>query len=880
MIGHKRVQELDVLLADLVDVERQRRGVAHDDGAVIAVAGGRILLALPAHARHPDEVDVTVDEVHHVAVAHLGRVAHTLGRHGLDARLVGLFARLIGQLHTKAQARKERMPEGVVLVHVECARDTHGAARGLVGAQHLAVKEQLVFLFEEVGGLGLLLFVTGALLAAVAGNEAPAAAKVVDGKLAVVRATAAADMLLRHGEVRDVFGRKNGRGAVRAGAIAGEQGRTVGAHAAGDVGAHGVNAGELLKRAQRGIGHKGAALDDHLAADLLGIAQLNDLEQSILDDGIGQAGRDVAHRGAFLLRLLDARVHKDRAATAQVDRGLGMDGGVGERVHVHVHRDGEALDKATATRRAGLVEHDVLDYTVLDAQALHVLAANVQNKLDAGQERLGAAQVRNGLDLAGVGLEGFDEQCLAIAGSGHVADGAAGGNVVVEIGHDDLGRAQDVAVVVAVPGVQQLTVLAHERGLHGGGAGVDADEHASGVAFELALGDDLCVVAGLELGKVLVGGKERIQTLDLGTLRVTQGIDGLDELRERAELIGLVRHGGAARHKQVSVLGHDTVLLVQVEREVEAVAQLGEVLQRAAQEGDVAADGTAARQTRDGLGHDSLEDGGGHVLGAGALVEQRLDVGLGKNAAAAGNGIDGGGVGREFVKAAGVSVQQGCHLIDERARAAGAGAVHALLNAIIEVDDLGVLAAQLDGDIGGRDEGLDGTLAGDDLLDKLQVEPLGQQQATRAGNGAGHLGRRQHGHSALEQVAGAGTDVGVVALVLGVDNLVVVVEHGELNGGGAHVDAQVQVAVGVAGVEDRAFGGVGGGYGLSGGGGLAGNGRLPCRVLGIGNCLGDLLGSGSRGLLRGVHHGGRGLACGSDHAVLDALDEFAHCLSS
>ena len=83
----------------------------------------------------------------------------------------------------------------------------------------------------------------------------------------------------------------------------------------------------------------------------------------------------------------------------------------------------------------------MLDNAVLDAQTLHVLAANVQNKLDAGQERLGAAQVRNGLDLAGVGLEGFDEQCLAIAGSGHVADGAAGRDMVVEIGHDDLGRA-------------------------------------------------------------------------------------------------------------------------------------------------------------------------------------------------------------------------------------------------------------------------------------------------------------------------------------------------------------------------------------------------------------------------------------------------------
>ena len=880
VIGHKRVQELDVLLADLIDVERQRRGVAHDDGAVVTVAGGRILLALPAHARHPDKVDIAVDEVHHVAVAHLGRIAHALGRHGLDARLVGLFARLVGQLHAKAQARKERVPEGVVLVHVERARDADGAARGLVGAQHLAVKEQLVFLFEEVGGLGLLLFVAGTLLAAVTGNEAPAAAKIVDGELAVVGAAAAADVFLRHGEVRDVLGGKNGRSAVGAGAIAGEQGRTVGAHAAGDVGTHGMNAGELLKRAQRGIGHKGAALDDHLAADFLGVAQLNDLEQGILDDGIGQAGRDVAHRGAFLLRLLDARIHKDRAAAAQVDGGLGMDGGIGKRAHVHVHRHGETLDKAAAARRAGLVEHDVLDDAVLDAQALHVLAADVQDKLDAGQECLGAAQMRNGLNLAGIGLEGLDEQRLAVARGGHVADGAAGGDVVVEIGHDDLGRAQDVAVVVAVPGVQQLAVLAHERGLHGGGASVDADEHAAGVAVELALGDDLGVVAGLELGKVLVGGKERIQALDLGTLRVTQAVDGLDELRERAELVGLVRHGGAARHKQVSVLGHDTVLLVQIEREVEAVAQLGEVLQRAAQEGDVAANGTAARQARDGLGHDGLEDGGRHVLGAGALVEERLHVSLGKDAAATGDGIDGGGVGRELIEAARVGVQQGCHLVDERARAAGAGAVHALLDAVVEVDDLGVLAAQLDGDIGGRDKGLDGALAGDDLLDKLQVEPLGQQQTARAGNGAGHLGRRQHGRSALEQVAGAGTDVGVVALVLGVDDLVVVVEHGKLNGGGAHVDAQVQVATSVLGVEDRAFGGVGGGYGLSGGGGLNSDGRLPCRVLGLGNCLGNFLGSGGRGLLRGVHHGGRGLACGSDHAVLNALDEFAHCLSS
>ena len=46
----------------------------------------------------------------------------------------------------------------------------------------------------------------------------------------------------------------------------------------------------------------------------------------------------------------------------------------------------------------------------------------------------------------------LDEQRLAVTGSGYVADGAARGNVLVEIGHDDLGRTQDVAVVVTVPG--------------------------------------------------------------------------------------------------------------------------------------------------------------------------------------------------------------------------------------------------------------------------------------------------------------------------------------------------------------------------------------------------------------------------------------------
>lgn len=229
-----------------------------------------------------------------------------------------------------------------------------------------------------------------------------------------------------------------------------------------------------------------------------------------------------------------------------------------------------------------------------------------------------------------------------------------------------------------------------------------------------------------ELGQVVVGRKQRLEAGDLGALRVAQAIDRLDELAEAHELARLMRHGSAGGHEQMRVLGHDDVLVVEVEREVEAVAKLGEVLQRAAEERHMAADGATARQARDGLRHHGLEDGGGHVLGTGALVQQRLDVGFGEHAAAAGDGIDVLGALCELVQPRGIRVQQGCHLVDERAGAAGARAVHALLDARVEVDDLGVLAAELDGDVGLRDQGLHRALARDNLLHELEAEPLGE----------------------------------------------------------------------------------------------------------------------------------------------------------
>ena len=209
---------------------------------------------------------------------------------------------------------------------------------------------------------------------------------------------------------------------------------------------------------------------------------------------------------------------------------------------------------------------------------------------------LGAAQVRDGLDLAGVRAQGLDEDLLAVAGGGHVADRAAGGHLVVDVVHDGARGAEDVAVVVAVPGVEELAVLADDGRLHRGGAGVDADEHATLVAREVALGHNLLVVALLELLVVRLGLKERLEARDLGALDVLQVLQQLDDLVEGDVLLGLAGERRARCHKEVRVLGHDDVLVVEVEREVEALAELREVLERTAEKRHVAADGVAARE--------------------------------------------------------------------------------------------------------------------------------------------------------------------------------------------------------------------------------------------------------------------------------------------
>ena len=84
----------------------------------------------------------------------------------------------------------------------------------------------------------------------------------------------------------------------------------------------------------------------------------------------------------------------------------------------------------------------------------------------------------------------------------------------------------------------------------------------------------------------------------------------------------------------------------------------------------------------------------------------------------------------------------------------------------MEVGDLGVLAAELDDDVGLGVLGLDGAGLGDDLLDEGQAHEGGQTQARTAGDGAAHGCVREALGGLREEAGDLAAHVGIVTAVL------------------------------------------------------------------------------------------------------------------
>ena len=650
------------------------------------------------------------------------------------------------------------------------------------------------------------LLLADAALAAVAGDVSAPVREPVDGEAAAVGTAAAAGHGRRIGEGLDLRKREHRGGLSGHMAVSGNESGAEGAHDAGDVRPDDFAVRDLLKAPKDRVVVEGAALDDDIASQFGGVGDLDDLIERIFDHGIGESGGNVRDGRAFLLGLLDLGIHEDCAARAQVDRVFREERGFCEVLDRVIQRLREVLNKGAAAGGAGLVEHHVVDGVIADADALHVLTADIEDAVHVGLEEAGGGVVRDGLDLAFVQLEGALNEGLPVTGGTGPCDAHALRHMRVSLFDRADGRGQRIPVIAVVEGVEQLPVLGDQRGLRGRAAGVDAEIGISLVGAEQRPLNFVGVLPVPEAVVFLLGGKERLHAGDLevhlhAVLEpVHQSLQG-DLFLAFAEFplggAGLVFrgldrvHGRAGRREEVRVVGNDRMLLIEVQGPDVGFPQLVEEVQRASEERDVSADRFAAGQSRDGLVADRLENGRREVFPGRAVVDQRLDVRFRKDAAAGGDGINGLVFPRVFVESRGVGLQKVRHLIDEGAGPSGADAVHPLLDGtVLKIDDLGVFAAQLDCDVGLRAERADRLRDRYDFLHEGHAEMDGQREPAGAGDGGRYLQISQRFEGFADQSAGGLLDLGVVPLVIGEEQLVLLVEDGYFYGCGTDVDSE------------------------------------------------------------------------------------------
>ena len=195
-------------------------------------------------------------------------------------------------------------------------------------------------------------------------------------------------------------------------------------------------------------------------------------------------------------------------------------------------------------------------------------------------------------------------------------------------------------------------------------------------------------------------------------------------------------------------------------------------------------------KARDRLIHHGLKDRGGEILPRRSLIDQGLNVCLCEDAAAGRYRIDHPIAPRERIQTRRIGIEKGCHLVDEGAGSARADPVHPLIYAAPEVDDLCVLSAELDGDIGVRPLLFQSGRDGDDLLTEGSVHMLSKREPSGAGDdrGEGNLSELLPG--LREEICESFLNICEMSSVVGEEKFPRGVQHRGLYRGGADIDPQ------------------------------------------------------------------------------------------
>ena len=250
-----------------------------------------------------------------------------------------------------------------------------------------------------------------------------------------------------------------------------------------------------------------------MSAKVGGVCQLDDLVKGILDDGVGKSRRNILHRGALFLGLLDVGIHEHGAAGAEINGIFGEQCLFGKPFCAVAKGIGEVFDEGAAPGGAGFVQQNSVHAAVFQLDALHVLPADVQHAVHLRVKKRGGGAVGDGLHLAFVQAEGGFQEGFSVARGAGAGDVRALGQLVPEPCHGLHGGTDGVTLIVCVVGEEKLTVAADKRHLRGGGTGVNAQEALAPIPGQALPADDGFAVAGAERLMVFPRGEQGVETL-------------------------------------------------------------------------------------------------------------------------------------------------------------------------------------------------------------------------------------------------------------------------------------------------------------------------------------------------------------------------------
>ena len=137
---------------------------------------------------------------------------------------------------------------------------------------------------------------------------------------------------------------------------------------------------QLLKGTHHRIIPHRTSLNNRILPQLTCIFEAQDFIQAVLYHRIRKSRRNVRYGSSLAHRLFYLRVHKYRAACAQVIRMCCPASLLAKLLHRITQRPGKSFEERAATGRTGFIDFNAVDNAAAHEHRLHVLSADIENE--------------------------------------------------------------------------------------------------------------------------------------------------------------------------------------------------------------------------------------------------------------------------------------------------------------------------------------------------------------------------------------------------------------------------------------------------------------------------------------------------------------------